>query len=109
MKGVKMNYYEKSKLRSLGKLRRNSCMTAKSPAMVGQLTLQRHTFDAIATQFSDQEGDAVVVNIAAWVNHDALGQYLTTEISPRFVSRQSQPPDRPNLRFVFGDPEDSEN
>jgi hypothetical protein len=104
-----MGSYEKSKLRSLGKLRRNSCMTAKSPAMVGQLTLQRHTFDEIAAQFSDQEGDTLVVNIAAWVNRDYIGDYLTTEISPRLVSRQSQTPERPNLRFVFGDPDDSDN
>jgi hypothetical protein len=84
-------------------------MTPKSPAMVGQLTLQRHTFDEIAAQFSDQEGDTLVVNIAGWVNSDHFGEYLTVQISPRFVSRQSQPPEGPNLRFIFGDPEDSDN
>jgi hypothetical protein len=104
-----MESYEKPKLRSLGKLRKTPKTKERSPDLTGKLEMQRHTFEALAAQFANQDGDTLVCNIAAWINRDGLGEYLTTEISPRFVSRQTQQPERPNLRFVFGDSEESDN
>jgi hypothetical protein len=111
MEEKQMNSYESddqlSKKRSLGKLRRNSKTKDKSPDLVGQLKLQRHTFDAIAKQFAEQGGDEVDCNLAGWVNRDANGEYLTTEISPRYGSQRIEPPVRSNLRFIFDDAEET--
>jgi hypothetical protein len=94
---------EISKKRSLGKLRRNQQKKGKAPDMLGVLRLQRHTFEAISERFAEQDIDEVDCNLAGWVNRDANGEYLTTEISPRYVSQRSEPPVRSNLRFIFDD------
>jgi hypothetical protein len=101
-----MQQYDKPKKRSIGKLHRNQKTKEKSPDLAGRLALQRHTFDELARQFADQGGDELVCNIAGWANRDADGQYVTVEISPQYPQR-SELPDR-SLRFLFGDPEDSE-
>lgn len=71
--------------------------------MLGQLKLQRHTFEELTRQFADQDGDEVDCNLAGWVNRDGEGEYLTTEISPRYVAQRPEPPVRSNLRFIFDD------
>ena len=54
------------------------------------MRLQRHTAAAIVKQFGEDGDDQeVICNIAGWRNHDKSGQYLTVELSPRFVSRAS--------------------
>ena len=73
--------------RSLGTLRKANKTKPKSPDLTGQMKLQRHTAAAIVEQFSDDDVDEVVCNIAGWRNQDYNGLYLTVELSPRFVAR----------------------
>ncbi len=73
--------------RSIGALRKANKKKPKSPDLIGQLKLQRHTAAAIVKQFGDDQIDEVVCNIAGWRNHDHTGAYLTVEISPRFTPR----------------------
>jgi hypothetical protein len=73
--------------RSLGALRKANKTKPKSPDLTGQMKLQRHTAAAIVEQFSHDDIDEVVCNIAGWRNQDYTGLYLTVELSPRFVAR----------------------
>lgn len=76
-----------SSKRSLGSLRKANKTKPKSPDLIGQMRLQRHTAVAIVKQFSDGNDDEVVCNIAGWRNQDQSGPYLTLELSPRYLSR----------------------
>ena len=73
--------------RSLGALRKATKTKPKSPDLTGQMKLQRHTAAAIVEQFSHDDIEEVVCNIAGWKNQDHDGPYLTVELSPRFVAR----------------------
>ena len=73
--------------RSLGALRKNNKSKPKSPDLTGEMKLQRHTAAAIVEQFSRDDIDEVVCNIAGWKNQDYKGPYLSVELSPRFVAR----------------------
>jgi hypothetical protein len=73
--------------RSLGALRKANKTKAKSPDLTGQLKLQRHTAAAIVEQFSHDDTEEIICNIAGWKNQDYGGFYLTVELSPRFVAR----------------------
>ena len=74
--------------KSLGALRKADKTKPKSPDLTGQMKLQRHTAAAIVEQFSHDDIDEVVCNIAGWRNQDHKGgSYLTVELSPRFVAR----------------------
>ena len=73
--------------RSLGTLRKANKTKPKSPDLTGQMKLQRHTAAAIVEQFSHDNIEEVVCNIAGWRNQDHNGPYLTVELSPRFVAR----------------------
>jgi hypothetical protein len=70
--------------RSIGKLRPAIRRKPKSPHLVGKLSLQRATFQAFAKEFQETNGDEIFCNIAAWLNRDAEGVYLATEVSPLF-------------------------
>ena len=72
---------------SLGALRKANKTKPKSPDLTGQMKLQRHTAAAIVEQFSHDNIEEVVCNIAGWKNQDHNGPYLTVELSPRFVAR----------------------
>jgi hypothetical protein len=72
---------------SLGTLRKNNKTKPKSPDLIGQFKLQRHTAAAIVDQFGHDDIEEVVCNIAGWKNLDHNGPYLTVELSPRFVAR----------------------
>ena len=74
--------------RSLGALRKANKTKPKSPDLTGQMKLQRHTAAAIVEQFSRDDIEKVVCNIAGWRNQDYNGSYLTVELSPRFVARK---------------------
>ena len=63
--------------RSLGALRKNNKTKPKSPDLTGQMKLQRHTAAAIVDQFSHDDIEEVVCNIAGWKNQDYKGPYLT--------------------------------
>jgi hypothetical protein len=76
-----------SSKRSLGSLRKANKTKPKSPDLIGQMRLQRHTAVAIVKQFSDESDDQVVCNIAGWRNQDQNGPYLTVELSPRFSAK----------------------
>jgi hypothetical protein len=90
-----------TKKRSLGKLREAPKTKEKSPEMTGTLRLQRHTAAAILRAFEDSDCAEIICNIAAWVNRDYEGQYLTIEISPKYVSRELQSPKSNSLDFIF--------
>ena len=76
--------------KSLGMLRKANKTKPRSPNVTGKLTLQRHTLVAIVRDLEQTGGDEVICNIAGWVNRDQLGQYLTVELSPRFVPYEQQ-------------------
>ena len=71
---------------SLGALRKANKTKPKSPDLMGQMKIQRHTAAAIVEQFSHDE-EEVVCNLAGWRNQDRDGPYLTVELSHRFVAR----------------------
>ena len=93
-----------NKPKSLGKLRKNSNAKSRAPVMIGTLRLQRHTA-AIILAF-ENGNDEAVCNIAAWVNHDHEGQYLTVEISPKYVTSDPQGQRASPLAFIFDNEED---
>lgn len=96
--------YEVTHKRSLGALRKANKTKPKSPDMTGQIKLQRHTIAAIVRQFEQTESDEIIANLAGWGNADHSGQYLTVELSPRFVA-QEPTTKRSNLDFLFNDQE----
>jgi hypothetical protein len=100
-----MNNQTVTKKRSLGKLRVAPKTKERSPDMTGTLCLQRHTAAAIVKAF-DEADDQVICNIAAWVNQDHDGQYLTVELSPRYVAPDPQIQHSNRLAFVFDNEED---
>jgi len=73
--------------RSLGALRKTNKTKPKSLDLTGQMKLQRHTAAAIIEQFGRDHAEEIVCNIAGWKNQDYNSQYLTVELSPRFVAR----------------------
>jgi hypothetical protein len=73
--------------------------------MTGTLRLQRHAAAAILKAFENVHDEAVC-NIAAWVNHDHEGQYLTVELSPRYVAPAPQSQHASRLAFIFDNEED---
>jgi hypothetical protein len=94
------------KKRSLGALRKAEKSKPRSPDMIGQLKLQRHTLEAIARQLNGSDDDEIVCNIAGWLNHDYRGTYLTIEVSPKFpltVSRRSVAAPRSDLSELLSD------
>jgi hypothetical protein len=94
-----------TKKRSLGKLRVAHKTKERSPDMTGTLCLQRHTAALILKAFENTEDDEVVCNIAAWVNHDHEGQYLTVELSPRYVAPDPHNQPASRLGFIFDNEE----
>jgi hypothetical protein len=78
------------KRKSLGILRTHEKTKPKSPDATGELHFQRHTLEEIYRQL-DEDSDEVVCNIAGWKNQQ--GQYLTVEVSPKFVPYERRPPE----------------
>ena len=72
--------------RSIGKLRPATRRKPKSPHLTGKLSLQKSTFQAFAKEFQESNDDEISCNIAAWLNRDAEGLFLATEVSPLFNS-----------------------
>jgi|KBSSwiStaDraftv2_1062776.scaffolds.fasta_scaffold579354_2 hypothetical protein len=95
-----------TKKRSLGKLRIAHKTKERSPDMTGTLCLQRHTAALILKAFADADDDEAVCSIAAWVNHDHEGQYLTVELSPKYGSPDPQSQQANRLAFIFDNEED---
>jgi hypothetical protein len=78
--------------RSLGALRKANKTKPKSPDVTGTMKAQRHTIAALVKQFTENETDEITCNIAGWFNQDSTGQYLTVELSPRYVPREREQP-----------------
>jgi hypothetical protein len=95
-----------AKTRSLGKLRKRPKTKPLSPDMTGTLYLHRHTAALILKSFEDSDDDQAVCNIAAWVNQDNEGQYLTIELSPRYVAPDPQTQTTDRLAFIFNNEKD---
>jgi uncharacterized protein (DUF736 family) len=80
------------KKRSLGALRKNEKTKNRSPDFTGKLNLQRHTLETIAKQFKETDAEEIDCCLAGWRNTDANGQqYLSVELSPRYVARRHEP------------------
>ena len=92
--------------RSLGALRKAPKTKPRSPDLAGQLSLQRHTITAIAKQFEDSGSDEIACCLAGWINEDSKGQYLTVELSPKYVRREYRPTQRSNLSWLLDEQED---
>ena len=93
-----------SKKRSLGALRLASNKTKENfPDALGTLRFQRHTFEAIAAMFSETAENEVICNLAAWSNRNSQGgEFITVEISPRYVAKAPEPPKSNLIEFMFG-------
>jgi hypothetical protein len=78
--------------RSLGALRKANKTKPKSPDVQGTMKAQRHTIAALVKQLTDNQGDEVACNLAGWFNKDSSGQYLTVELSPRYIPREREDP-----------------
>jgi hypothetical protein len=74
--------------KSIGSLRPVYQDTEKHPRMIGKIKLQRHTLQIIVKQLMDSQLDEIDSCLAAWINRDSNGQYLTVELSPKFVSKR---------------------
>jgi lambda repressor-like predicted transcriptional regulator len=91
----------KNKL-SVGTLRNTQKKTRpRSPDLIGNLHLQRHTFEAIAKEFKMNAREEVICNIAAWGYSDEGGRYLNVEISPPYKRTKTARPDI--LDSIVGD------
>jgi hypothetical protein len=93
--------------RSLGALRKANKTKPKSPDLT--VKLQRHTAAAIVEQFSHDDIEEVVCNIAGWKNQDYNGPYFTVELSPRFVARAQVEPDDIIDSIINGKEDDIED
>jgi hypothetical protein len=78
--------------RSLGALRKTTKTKPKSPDLQGTMKAQRHTIATLVKQLTENQSDEITCNIAGWFNKDGSGQYLTVEISPRYVPREREEP-----------------
>jgi hypothetical protein len=76
---------------SLGFLRRAEKKKPKSPDLIGTLKLQRHTMETFIKQFKDQDSEEIVCCLAGWINTDTEGQFLSVELSPKYLSRRQEP------------------
>ncbi len=92
--------------KSLGMLRKANKTKPRSPDVTGKLCFQRHTLEAIVKDLVENGGEEVICNIAGWKNRDQHEQYLTVEISPRFVPHQQQTPKRGFFDSIFNDRDD---
>lgn len=94
----------KNKL-SIGSLRKAKKKTKpKSPELIGELKLQRHTFEAIAKRFQLIGQDEIVCGIAGWGYFEGGERYITVQLSPPYVPTKTPEPDI--LESIFGTEEE---
>ena len=83
-----------NRLKSLGALRKANKTKPRSPDLIGQLHLQRHTLRDIVKQAREIDDEEILCNLAAWRNKDKQGApYLSVELSPWFRQRKQQSSD----------------
>jgi hypothetical protein len=62
--------------------------------------------ETLIQQFEATDSDEITCNIAAWGNKDDRGNYVTMELSPRFVPRSSTRPQSNLINFIFDEEEE---
>jgi hypothetical protein len=86
---------------SLGTLRKAEMKTKpKSLDLIGELRLQRHTFEAIAEKFQATGQDEIVCGIAGWGYCENGEPYLTIQLSPPYQATKT--PQHDILDAIFG-------
>ena len=84
--------FEQPAKHSLGSLRKATKTKERSPDFTGKLKLQRHTLETIAKQLKDTDAEEIDCCLAGWRHTDANGQqYLSIELSPKYVARRHEP------------------
>jgi hypothetical protein len=83
------NVSESIPKRSFGKLRPVANRTnAKSPTLIGKLTMQQSTLDQLAKEMRQSNRTEIERNIAGWYNADHIGKCIGIEISPKYKPPQ---------------------
>ena len=86
---------------SLGDLRKTTNKTKpRSPDLIGNPHLQRHTFESIADKFKESRVVEIICPIAAWGYSDEGGFYLTIQLSPPYQAIKK--PQHKILSAIFG-------
>ena len=76
---------------SIGKLRQAKEQTKpRSPQMLGEVTMQRTTLEAILQQMNDADGDEVTCNLAGCFNEDREGRYIGVQLSERYEKKRPE-------------------
>ena len=78
------------KKRSLGNLRTATLSKPNSPNSIGDMRIQKDTLLILMKQLNETKGDEIVCNLAGWRNVGKTGPFLTVELSPRFVRKNSK-------------------
>ena len=74
---------------SIGKLRQAKEQTKpRSPQMLGEVTIQRTTLEALLKQMNDADDDEVTCNLAGWFNEDREGRYIGVQLSERYEKKR---------------------
>ena len=75
--------------RSFGKLRPvANRINAKSPILIGKLTMQQSTLDQLAKEMRESNRTEIDCNLAGWYNADHIGKCIGIEISPPYKRPQ---------------------
>jgi uncharacterized protein (DUF736 family) len=83
--------FEQPAKHSLGSLRKATKTKERSPDFTGKLKLQRLTMEVFAKQFQETDAEEIECCLAGWRNTHANGQqYLSVELSPRYVARRRE-------------------
>jgi hypothetical protein len=91
----------KSKL-SIGTLRKAKMKTKpRSPDLIGELHLQRHTFEAIEESFENTDQNEIVCPIAARGYSEEGELSLTVQLSPPYQATKKPKPEI--MAALFGD------
>ena len=76
---------------SIGKLRQAKEQTKpRSPQMLGGVTIQRTTLEALLKQMNDADDDEVTCNLAGWFNEDREGRYIGVQLSERYEKKRPE-------------------
>jgi hypothetical protein len=62
--------------------------------------------ETLHKQLETTDFDDIICNIAAWGNKDDRGNYVTVELSPRFVPRSSSQTQSNLINFIFDEEEE---
>ncbi len=92
---------------SLGTLRKAKKKTKpKSPDLIGELHLQRHTFEAIANKFQATGQDEIVCGIAGWgYCEEGEEPYIAVQLSPPYQVNKAR---KPNILDALFEGEDEQ-